>query len=231
MPRLYLFAEGQTEQTFARKLLAPHLVEKGVFLSNIPCVANARRGGRVHRGGARNYPAMKNDLLRIMNQERADDVFFTTMVDLYALAEDFPDTALSHKQTDPYARVAALEKSWAADIEDPRFIPYVQLHEFEAYLFADAEKFDGAYENAEPEIRKLLSIAKTFTSPELINEGPATAPSKRIIEVFPAYAGDKVRAGVLVAQAIGVSAIRSKCRHFDDWLGKLEALGQKACLP
>ena len=45
MPRLYLFAEGQTEQTFAATVLRPHLANWGVYISSI-LVANAKRKGK-----------------------------------------------------------------------------------------------------------------------------------------------------------------------------------------
>lgn len=56
MVRLYLFAEGQTEQTFADNILKPHLANSGVFLDKIVLIAHARKKGKVHRGGGRQYP-------------------------------------------------------------------------------------------------------------------------------------------------------------------------------
>jgi len=60
-------------------------------------------------------------------------------------------------------------------------------------------------------------------SPELINDGPDTAPSKRILKEIPEY--DKVGAGVLVAEKIGLEILRKKCNHFAEWLACLEQLG------
>jgi hypothetical protein len=53
------------------------------------------------------------------------------------LPADFPayDQALS--AIDPYMRVEVLESAMAADISDSRFIPYIQLHEFEALVLAE----------------------------------------------------------------------------------------------
>jgi hypothetical protein len=34
----------------------------------------------------------------------------------------------------------------------------------------------------------------------------------------------KVSVGPLVAEKIGLAALREKCRHFSDWLTKLERL-------
>jgi len=61
-------------------------------------------------------------------------------------------------------------------------------------------------------------------NPELINDGPATASSKRILDEIPEY--DKATAGVAVAEKIGLPMLRRKCRHFDNWLARLEQLGQ-----
>ena len=141
MARLYLFAEGQTEQTFADEVLKPHLANLGVYMNKPLLIANARKKGRIHRGGGRNFNAMQDDIQRLLKQESGNDVFFTTMIDLYALHRDFPGAEEAEAlRSDPYRRVEALEKSWLDETGDPRFIPFIQLHEFEAYLFVD----DGA---------------------------------------------------------------------------------------
>lgn len=90
MARLYLFAEGQTEQTFADSVLKPHLARFAVYLQNSQTVANSRRKGKVHRGGGMSYTPMRDDIHRRMKQEKSADVYFTTMIDLYALYSDFP---------------------------------------------------------------------------------------------------------------------------------------------
>jgi hypothetical protein len=100
MARLYLFAEGQTEQTFANAVLKPHLANSGVYLQYSVLIAHARKKGTVHRGGGRKYEPMKNDITRFLSRERGRDVFFTTMIDLYAIHADFPklrDSAIRPK--------------------------------------------------------------------------------------------------------------------------------------
>ena len=74
MPRLYLFAEGQTEQTFADTLLKPRLAALGIYLRPPVLIAHAKKKGKVHRGGGRNYLPMKNDILRFLAQEKGGDV-------------------------------------------------------------------------------------------------------------------------------------------------------------
>ncbi len=78
MARLHLFAEGQTEQTFADTVLRPHLADFGVYMHNPVLIAHARKKGKVHRGGGRNFQAMQNDIVRFLKQESGGKVYMTT---------------------------------------------------------------------------------------------------------------------------------------------------------
>lgn len=228
MLRLYLFAEGQTEQTFADMMLKPHLAQFAISLHPPMLIAHARRKGRVHRGGGRRYERMKNDISRLLKQERGRDVFFTTMIDLYAIHSDFPGLAEAEKLRHmPDKRVEALEQAFAKDIGDARFMPYLQLHEYEAYLFSDPTLFAFFYEHHEQQIAALKTIADGYTTPELIDDGQHSAPSKRIIAELPDYEGAKSVVGPQMAELIGLNTIRSKCPHFAAWLSQLEKLNEK----
>src|SRR5262245_42332393 len=124
MARLYLFAEGPTELTFADTVLKPHLAGVGVYLHRPVLVAHAKKKGKVHRGGGRKYIPMKNDVLRLLSQEKGGDVFFTTMIDLYAIHADFPELADGEKLRHmPDKRVEFLEQAFAKDVGDQRFVP------------------------------------------------------------------------------------------------------------
>jgi hypothetical protein len=90
----------------------------------------------------------------------------------------------------------------------------------------DPQKLDWEYLEHDTAIKNLVQVASCFASPELIDDGDETAPSKRIIQEIPEYEGMKVFAGPLVAGKIGLSTLRSKCEHFGEWLGRLEALSQ-----
>ena len=225
MVRLYLFAEGQTEQTFADTLIKPHLALNKVFMNRPRLIAHARKNGKVHRGGGRNYAPMKNDILRSLKEDSNSDVFFTTMIDLYAIHPDFPGLAESERmRQDPIRRVEFLEERFAEDIGDDRFIPYLQLHEYEAYLFSDPKCFEYLDAGRTKEIKALQAIASQYQTPELINDGPQTAPSKRIMAHFPDYGKAKSAFGPQLAEKIGLQVIRSKCSHFNKWLSRLESL-------
>ncbi len=107
----------------------------------------------------------------------------------------------------------------AEDINDHRFIPYIQLHEFEALILSDPNSLNCEYlEHAKP-ISNLIAMVDE-KNPELINDGVQTAPSKRILEEIPEY--NKVTAGVTVTRAIGLKKLRERCPHFDEWLTLLE---------
>ena len=225
MARLDVFAEGSPEQTFASQVLIPHLADHGVYVHQPVLIAHARKKRVVHRGGGRNFRPMQNDIVRFLKQESDRDVFFTSMVDLYALPTDFPGTTAGEAMRDvPHRRVETIEAAWAAETGDPRFIPHVQLHEFEAYLFADIAQLGGFFENRSA-MRALQKIADAHDSPELIDDGQHTAPSKRIETHIRSYKRMKPVAGPQTAQRIGLPAIRAACLHFRRWLTRLEKLG------
>ncbi|MDB9486752.1 DUF4276 family protein [Dolichospermum circinale CS-537/01] len=227
MVRLYLFAEGQTEQTFASTILQPYLTQYQVFMHHPRLIAHGRKKGKTNRGGSGygDYQPMKNDILRSLAEDKNTDVFFTTMIDLYAIHHNFPGLKESEiMRQNPTKRVEFLEKSFADDIDDPRFIPYIQLHEYEAYLFSDPTCFESFYDNCSDQVAILKTIADSYETPELINDSRETAPSKRIIAQFPDYEKAKSTYGPLLAESIGLEIIRNKCPHCNSWLLRLELL-------
>jgi len=184
----------------------------------------SRKRGTKYRGGLDSYARAKKDITLWMKEDQNTDAFFTTMFDLYALPNDFPNYEAAHRINDPHKSVTALENAIRQDFQHPRFIPYIQLHEFEALLLADPQKLDWQYLEHSRAIQNLVRMASGFDSPELIDDGNETAPSKRIIKEIPEYDGMKASAGPLVAEKIGLSVLRSKCNHFGEWLGTLEKL-------
>ncbi|MGH9721207.1 MAG: DUF4276 family protein [Bryobacteraceae bacterium] len=166
------------------------------------------------RGGHIRYQSLRSDLVRWMKQDRNSDARFTTMVDLYRLPTDFPgyDNCRSHHS--PNQRAECLEKALYDDLADPRLVPYIQLHEFEALLFADPQQFLVAFPDQQQIITRLEAVCKEFPSPEHIDD--ETSPAMRISGLLPAYS--KPVHGTLIAKKITASAMRRKCAHFDTWL-------------
>ena len=222
MIRLHITAEGQTEKAFAKTVLAPHLATVNVFV-DARCVLTSKdkRAAREYRGGLLSYDKAKKDIQNWLTEDKHSECRFTTMFDLYALPDDFPGYVDACCINDRYERVRILEEKMAQDINDQRFIPYIQLHEFEALILADPQQLGWEYLEHDRPIKNLLAMVGN-KNPELINDGPTTAPSKRIRAEIPEY--DKVTAGVSVAGRIGLQTLRHKCRHFNEWLTGLEQL-------
>lgn len=229
MTRLHLTVEGQTEQVFAANVLIPHLAATGVYLSKSQLAAHARKKRTAHRGGVLAYSPFKNDICRRLREDQSPDVRFSMMVDLYGLPRDFPAFAEAAKENDPYTRVAKLESALRDDIGDTRFIPYIQLHEFEALLLSNPRRFGSYFIDSDRQIMALERLCEQYDTPEKINDGEQTAPSKRIGVQIPEYLARKPTAGPIIAAHIGLAAIRDKCPHFNSWLTRLEQLGEAQC--
>ena len=218
--RMHFVVEGQTEETFVRNVLAPELGVRGVYC-DAHRVTTGRRGGKVYRGGLLSFAHLRKDLELWMKQDSASGSWFTTMVDLYRLPSDFPSITESRRIVDPIKKVELLEQSFGSAMSHPRFVPYVQLHEFEALLFSDPRSFSIAFPGISEEVAKLQAVRSAFDTPEHIDEREHYAPSKQILRILPEY--DKSVSGPLIAKQIGLEKLRKECHHFDTWLARLEA--------
>ena len=219
--RLYITVEGQTEKEFADLTLTPHLANYSIGVNPRVVLTNRKLG---RRGGILNFDTIRGDLERLMKQDPDPQARFTTMVDLYALPSEFPGRDEARRKTKPAEKVALLEREFGAALADQRFLPFIQLHEFETLLYCSLEELQSRIADSDSGIAALKREVGNLP-PEEINEGEPTAPSKRIIRHVPIYARNKVRVGAPAAAAIGLNALRSKCPHFGGWLTRLEALG------
>lgn len=231
MTRLLVHVEGQTEETFVNEALAPHLYQHGVSHVSARLIGNARQRSR--RGGIKPWPAARNDIVARSREDQR--CVATVMVDYYgmpragsgawpgrlqAVSVPFPEKA----KTIQDQLQEAIQEEMGPRFEYRRFIPYVMMHEFEAMLFCDCERFAKAIGSPELAI-PLQEIRDQFDSPEEIDDSPDTAPSRRIARLIPGY--QKPLMGNLAALAIGLDGIRSECPNFRCWLERLE--GARAC--
>lgn len=227
MIRLHAVVEGQTEEAFFNRVLVPHLSNFGVFADVQLLTSKTVNMSRSMKGGWTSYDVAKRHLRRWMSSDCHEDVWYTTMVDLYAIPIDFPKLDDANEIADPQQRVIFLEQVFRDNVitdECWRFKPYLQLHEFEALVLADPQKLDWEFIEHDPEIAELVELASKFSTPELIDDDPESAPSKRIIAKIPEYKSVKASAGPLVADKIGLTILRERCPHFNAWIKSLEDL-------
>ena len=212
MSRVLVFVEGQTEETFVRDLLVPYFSRLGIYLT--PILAQTSPG---HKGGIVSYGKVKHQLTRLCRQDQG--AYVTTMMDYYGLPNDFP--GLDGRVADAHEQVVRLELALLQDIDAPNFIPNLMLHEFEALLFSAPEKI-AEWLDDQALLAPMAAIRGAFATPEHINNSPQTAPSKRILALVPHY--KKTVDGPLIAEDIGLDAIRAQCPHFNNWIERLLAL-------
>ena len=104
-----------------------------------------------------------------------------------------------------------------------RALPYVQKHEFEGLLFFDTSAFQVIEDVDEGNVAAFSWIRRQFPSPEDIDDGHESAPSKQIMRTVRKY--DKALYGWSIAQEIGLEKICAECSRFAAWLTRLEELG------
>jgi hypothetical protein len=220
-----IIVEGQTEQTFVRDVLAPQMANKGIYL--YPALI----GKSGHKGGNIRFDRVKNDIALFLRQR--NDTYISTMFDYFRIDSKWPGKMEVDQKIRNGATLTASHKAElleAATHEDivktfsefhseKRFIPYIEMHEFEALLFSDANILA---EKSKIDVWQIREIIKAYKNPEEINDDPVKSPSKRLETLNSQYR--KVVMGKVIAEAIGIPGIRKQCSHFNDWLTKLEEL-------
>ncbi|WP_027853085.1 DUF4276 family protein [Marinobacterium litorale] len=220
MIRVHVICEGQTEEMFVNELLQPTFMSKGIWL--VPALV----GKPGHKGGNFKFERLKSDVENRLLQERS--AYCTTFFDFYGLPQSFPGKNDVDDNADVTEKSAVLKLRMTEELtrllgQDAmrRFIPYVQMYEFEALLFSDTDALARGVDM--PQIsQQLTAISEDFPSPEHINNSPHTAPSKRIEQLIFGY--EKPLMGSLAAMEVGLNAMREKCVLFDGWLKELEAI-------
>ena len=218
MKRVLISVEGQTEETFIRDVLNKDIELLGIYLIPTLVTTKVVKHGPNFKGGVTSYGRIKRDLLRLLNDR--DAVAITTMYDLYELPKDFP--GYHSRPPQPYDKVRHLENAFASDIDDRRFKPYIQLHEFESFLFVAPNITAQELGLDHSQLGAITQIRTNVATPEEINDNPDTSPSKRIMSICDSY--DKTFDGPLVTSSVGLDQLRTNCPHFNQWLEWLESL-------
>lgn len=210
MRTVIIICEGPTEDVFCSNLLSQYLQNS--------CRIEIRL-----LGGNCNWQRIKDMAEKALKQQK--NALVTTFFDYYGVkTKKFPNwkETLGINKANVRERIEILENGMLEEIDSNlryRFIPYVQLHEFEALLFNNIEVFDEMFEFEQYDRAELLNVFNEFPDPEMIDQGTETSPSHRLIKIIPAYR--KVIQENAIAEKIGIEQIRQKNKHFNDWIEQL----------
>lgn len=219
---IIVIVEGKTEEIFINSLLKQYLSYKDIYMTPIQISKPGQKGGDVK------FSRAVKDITIHMKQR--NDTYVSLFIDYYGLRQDWPGLTQANKETEPLkiasiinnATHEAINNELSEYSSDSRFIPYVNVHEFEALLFSDLGCLASLLKIKQSEIDNIL---KEFGDPEKIDNSPITAPSKRIEGLFPRY--KKTSTGIIIARDIGIDRMRNKCRVFNNWINQIENIVKK----
>jgi len=222
---LHCLVEGRTEKNFIDEVLAPYLAPKGVFVQSSETTTAS--GIVKHKGGDIRFTRIKRELTIFLKQR--SDLYVSSFVDYYGLKEwpgkdEIPANAMPDQIADILNNSAInvmMQEEPALKCEE-RYIPFMAVHEFEAFLFSAPEILAREI-CASP--RSVRDVIEECGTPEQINTGIDSAPSKRIIGLakVPYH---KATNGVDIAKIITIDTIREQCPLFDAWLNRIESLAE-----
>jgi hypothetical protein len=219
MSNIKILVEGPTEVLFIKDVLKLHFHKEGISVK--PFLFQ-------EGGGVPKYPRSQKQILNTIKSDRS--CYCTMMVDFYGMPKDWPGRVESQSCRNYQDKARRVEQALSEDIvtqmgdswNPAQFIPYVQMHEFEALLFSDISVL--AADNLRISMQ-LACILGSFSCPEEINDNYNTCPSRRIKLNIENYV--KTVDGIIAAHKIGLETMRRECPHFNEWITKLEDIGNQ----
>ena len=209
MKNVYIYCEGQTEESFINEILYPFFFNVGIVVYPIVCTTK-RTANRKYKGGVSDYTKIKKELSIICKQHQSE--FVTTMFDYYAMPENTP--GIDNDDRDLFTRINRIEQAIDTDLGQSNCRFHLMLHEFEGILFSDPSSFSLIADSSI--VSRIQAIRNSFPTPEHINNSAETAPSKRLMALMPDYA--KVKNGALLSKEMGIDLIIENCPHFKEWI-------------
>lgn len=212
MKTVIVICEGETEEEFCKTLLSVYLQKYCKIRIEVRLL-----------GGNCNWQRIKDMAEKALKQQK--NALVTTFFDYYGVkTKKFPNwkETVGINKANVRERIEILENGMLEEIDSNlryRFIPYIQLHEFEALLFNNIEVFDNNFKRSEFSRANLLDVLNEFPDPELINQKIETSPSHRLIEIIPSY--NKILYGNMLVEIIGIEQIKQKNKHFNNWIEQL----------
>lgn len=212
---IYIICEGQTEEEFVNGILRPYFNSHRIYDVR-PILMTTSKG---QKGGDVKYDRLKFNIDELLKRET--DILVTTFVDFFRLKTDFPKFEEAQQIQNKTQRVQFLEQALANAINNSRFIPYIQLHEFEGLLFASKDGFEFLPDLKQASLRSLLLAVNEKENPEELNDGELTAPSKRLEQLIPGFDKNKPFYGGLIAEVNTINAVLNRCLRFNNWVETL----------
>lgn len=212
MKRVIFIVEGDTEISFIQKCIMPYLYQKGFTnpMNAQKIITNRKKN---KKGGNVAFEYLKNDIERVAATR---NVLITTFLDFFRLPTDFPGYTTDSLKIEQIEE--AVRKNISSIVDRANFLPYIQRHEIEALMYTNMDGFNYVVDKEES-LNKLKEIINQYANPEDINSGSETAPSKRLMKIFPYQ---KTTDGEIILEALPINDIRSKCPRFNEWLENLE---------
>lgn len=230
MRKLCILVEGQTEVAFCKRVLSSYFGKRYMVIP-ITITTGKDKRGNIKKGGMVSWGKTCAELRRMAGTYKESDTVFSTMLDLYAISSDVPGYDAAQMKQDPYAKVDVIEntmKEKCAAMQGRIFVPYIQLHEFEALVLSD---MDALYRRfPDNDLSALKAEVERIGNPELVDSGVETAPSKRLLQNIPSY--DKRTDGISLIERSSIDYsstsvidyLSTKCKHFGEWMKRLLAI-------
>lgn len=213
MKKLIIICEGNTEFQFCQDVLRPYFKPKDIHIE-YRLIAKST-------GGIVKWEFLKSDIENYLKAEA--DVFVTTFIDLYGIQSQHKFPEFNTVAANNLQRTINMEAGMKTDIDKSlvsRFIPYIQLHEFESLVFCSLDVLKTKFMPSEANFTELENIINSHATPEDINNSPITAPSKRLLKNITVYS--KKLCSVSITKDIGMAELKNKCPHFNNWIEQLE---------
>ena len=212
MKRVIFIVEGDTEISFIQKCIMPYLYQKGFTnpMNAQKIITNRKKN---KKGGNVAFEYLKNDIERVAATR---NVLITTFLDFFRLPTDFPGYTTDSLKIEQIEE--AVRENISSIVDRANFLPYILRHEIEALMYTNMDGFNYVVDKEES-LNKLKEIINQYANPEDINSGSETAPSKRLMKIFPYQ---KTTDGEIILEALPIDDIRSKCPRFNEWLENLE---------
>ncbi len=199
--------EVPTEEEFVNNSIAPYLNGFGI-INALPIPLET---SPVYYGGDITYERYRDYADKILVSD--SNCIVTSLIDFYELRKDFPGYTAALALPFRNESVQLIKHEISNDFNNERLVPYIQLHEFEGLLFSDIKVFQTYF----PKIANHAHyIINQYPNPEMINDGPATAPSVRMKEIFAKIPKRYIKLfhGSMIALENGITPVLAKCPRF-----------------